>query len=663
MMSFTPLLIATPILIIAIVIILMMGRGSIDKNNSFELISLIKEGITAYFKRLLSSVIQLLFYLSILLFLFSRTFKTPFYWDQIISFSFGGIICIAVLFVTTRSKINLIAQITKQSKVYYNKGLLSLFSATQASGLIIISLILISSFMCFELLGALSLIGFGLGLTLTSFILRIGGSLYKTSTNIATDTLSHIEKKIPSFDKRNPGTILDISGDFIGNIIGVNADLIGSFSFALISSVLMLTTMTQEKTILLIPFHILSLGLLSSCLSFIIIRTLIKKNITHNSLLHNIYTAILISGIGVYLIINTSQLPESINLFYAYLTGLVSAIIIAFSSEYLTSTRFSPTKNLAKQSEFGSPIIFINALKTAMQGNFLYLITILGTILLSFHFAKVLGITLAVLGALSITASISATSSFSCLAANILKIITLGDEHESIIKNSKKMDRLGQTSLALGNGFNAGSAILSTFSLFFVLFLLSKLSLQNALLIDISLLSGLVIGAILPFIFSGFLLQGLLSCIHVVIKEISRQFREIPYLYENKAKPDIIKASDHNTYTVMNLLIIPGIIMIVIPTTMGFLFGPKLLLGLILGILLTSLGQSFFYCNVGDSLHHAKTYIKTGHFGGKESPTYTHIAITDNIGDAYKDLLGPSLNILIKTVTILSLLIIIFLNR
>ena len=251
---------------------------------------------------------------------------------------------------------------------------------------------------------------------------------------------------------------------------------------------------------------------------------------------------------------------------------------------------------------------------------------------------------------------------FSAIASNAVKIHKLSNQHEAIIKNTEAINVIGHSTIALGNGL-AGNAILGAFSMFIAFVLISSSSVKALMNIDIFMLTGLVIGVVIPFIFLGSIVIGLKKTVLYSIKEMTRQIKDIPFLLENKARPDIIHASDLSTCIAMNALILPGVIMLLIPITLSAFFGLKMLLGLGLGVLLGSLGHGFQMCNMGDVLHHSKYYIRQGYCGGLQSKGYQNISIADSFGDTQKDLLGPSLNILIKSVTIVSLLLLLFLNN
>ena len=266
------------------------------------------------------------------------------------------------------------------------------------------------------------------------------------------------------------------------------------------------------------------------------------------------------------------------------------------------------------------------------------------------------------MGMLSLTCLIFIVKLFHPLARNAMKVATLSDYSHTAIQHLHRLNSIGTTTIALGNGFVSAAAILSTISLLFSLCLFGDLDLSYLLLIDAFLLVGILTGGTLPFIFSGFLLTGLRKAVLNSITEISRQFKEIPYLYEDKAKPDVIKASDKQACIAMDSLIIPGILMAAVPIIAGYGLGERFLFGIVLGTFLSGFNQGYFWSNLGDSLYQAKHVIEGGYYGGKESLLFSNIETAGNIGAFYKDLLGPSITILIKSVTIISMLVFLLLS-
>ncbi|MSR88912.1 MAG: hypothetical protein EXS67_04575 [Candidatus Margulisbacteria bacterium] len=663
-MILIPLACAGLTLLIGTGILWSLHRLPVEKNKTTELEAFISEGLGSFGKRTLSAIIQSLIYVTIVLMLAALAFHKTFSWIQISAFLAGGLFTTSSAYFSLKFSPKMVPLIIKHSKNYVHEGLLTLFQASTAIGLFIVGWVFLGLIATFIILGSRAVIGYGLGMSLAAFFLRIGGGLFKTTTDIGSDNIHALEKNVPNFDTRNPASILDLTGDYIGDIIGFSSDLLSSFAFVIIACILFADTLLARHTIQAdtalklqqLPLQILAIGLIASLIGIYISTVRIKLKVIHNILLESLYITILLCGMGTLFILRYFGLDSSA-LFPAYLLGLFGAILIGFSSEVLTSSKFSPTKKIAAQAEYGPVISLFNGLSLGLRSNGLFTCYILLMAAGAFYFSGVYGIAIAAMGMLSATPIILSINIFTPLAANTQKMQQLTLDHQTTNKNTKKINEIGHTTAAIGNGFAAGAAILASTSLLFTIPLLNPAENSPQLMINLSLLTGLCLGVSLPFIFSGYLLKGLTGNILGMLKEVSRQFKEIPYLHENKGRPDIIKASDDQARMTMDSLIIPGLLMVLPPILIGYIFGAQMLIGLGLGTALACFSQSFFWANMGDALHNAKHDIENGHFGGKNSPTYTHITIANNIGDGFKDLLSPALNTWLKSVTIIIVLV------
>ncbi len=651
-----------------------------QKDRASEFSELISESLDAFSKRMLSSIFQIMLYLTVVLFTASLLFDKTFSWTQVGAFFLGAFMMSLSTYLGLRLSPRLIPKILEKSKGPFKEGLSTLFKACASIGFLIIGIMLLGLGLSYAVLGIQSVIGYGVGMILAAFFLRIGGGLYKATSDIASDLASKIDLKIPYFDRRNPATILDITGDYIGKILGFGSDILSSFIFAIISCVIFsyslitlgqITADTGFKLIAL-PLLITSAGLIGAVAAYFFSRWRLKQK-PENFLLEGLYICAIISGLSTYLIsgflnIDLDASPlwiggHGFSPFWAYLTGLLGAVAIGFTSEYLTASKFSRAQRIAKEASFGPAFILIKGIGSGFKSSGAFSLYLLLIILPAFYFAGFYGVAMAVLGMLSIAGSILTIQVFAPLASHTQKIVLLADLDPITAKNANRMDQLGHTTVAIGNGFAAGVAILSTLSLFFSLLLITRAKFSHLLIIDIPLMTGILLGIMLCMMFSGYLLSGLTKAIGVVVDEVIRQFKEIPYLFEDKARPDMIKASDLSSVKAMDALLIPGILMLAIPIAVGYIFGVKMLIGLVAGTLFSGLFLSFFSATTGDIINNAKHYIELGHFGGKESPNFQFVRIAAMVGDAFKDVLSPSLNILLKSVSIIGALIMILLFR
>jgi len=660
-------------------LLIKLARTPQEKNFSSDITPLLYDGLLALSKRVLSSIAQVILYLSLTLLIFFFGFHKSVDWHQMVAFCLGSLLMMLSLIINVLFTPQMVPKIIAVSKGYLEPGLHKQFNTANAVSMTTFGLTIIGILFCKACLGSYSIIGYALGITLAAFFIRVSSGLFKSSAEISANTIMLQNKKMPTDHPNNPATLLDIIGTFIGSLVGFTSDILGSFMFSLVASILfihglkkhhMITNDLAEKLFNL-PLFIIASSMLASLIVFAMGHYRIKKGKHNNVLLEGLYVSIIICGIATLFKLSTFTgfSPNSpifnkniFNSFFAYLVGLLGAILISITSEYLTSYRHKPTKNLAKQAEKGPVISVFNALISGLLSNVIYLGFILAVIIPAYMLSGVFGIVMASFGMLSVTSTMMMVTIFAPLAASTYKINALDEKKETAYRNIRRMDKIGQTTIALGKGFAAAAATLSTISLFLALLFLINPSFQALFVFHLQDMTGLLIGTMLPLIFCGLLLKSLKKLILNTQKEVLRQFNEIPYLLENKAKPDITKLAQENARASNDALIIPGILMALTPILIAFKFGIPTLLGFTLGTFLSSTTLNFFFATLGDTASNAKNYIQNGHYGGTTSPTYAHIQVTDSIGDAFKDLLGPGINVFMKSVAILAGLLLLILN-
>jgi K(+)-stimulated pyrophosphate-energized sodium pump len=420
------------------------------------------------------------------------------------------------------------------------------------------------------------------------------------------------------------------------------------------------------------PFLMLLAGLISSLVAALFSRYRISQNRIDNVLLEGLYVSVLVCGGLTWGIMQTLPITLPTDLvwgisphfhpFLAYLTGLAGAVLFGFGSEILTSHNYPSARHVASQAEYGSAVTVLNGMALGKKSQGLFLLGLLAVMSASFYAAGLYGIAMAAMGMVSVACTILAVTFFSPLATSLVKLARLAEFDDSRIKRLLKLDKIGNTTAALDHGFAAGVSVLSAFGLFFVLLLMSRVNLASLFSLELPVLVGLLVGITLPELFSGYLISGLIATIRKMVSEIGRQFSDIPYLREGKAKPDMVKASDMAARFSMDSLIVSGIVMVLTPIAAGYILGTSFLIGIILGALLMGFGTGFSMANAGGVLHSAKHFILSGHYGGKKSPTYQNAVHADSVGDAFQDLLSPCMTVLMRGVVILALYLMIILN-
>ncbi len=665
--------------IIGICILLHLKQLKIEKNQSHQVSSFVIDGIRVFGLRSFSSLVQLLIYTTLVLRLFSSVFNQPFSWHHIASFFCGGLAMSLSLFIVAGLVPKLIPTLIDKSKGYLKDGLQCQLNSVFMLGFSIIAIILFIFFLLFHTVSFQSVIGYGFGIIFSSFFIRIGGGLFKASADIGKSTSKILHPSLPHDHDSNPGLLLDISGDYIGKICGFCSDIIGSFIMSIIAMLLFSEAFTQQQLgttsflshLQSLPFYILAISIFGNILGFLLAKWRIHQHAFQNVLLESLYTTIIICGIGTYMV--TQAIPNltdtsiwtgihTFKPFLAYIIGLVGAFFICFTSEVLTSYRYPTSKNLAQHAEFKSPITHILSLSMGLRNNgifLMYLLLITGT---SYIAAGLYGIALASMGMLCVTTNIISINSFGPLASSTYNIAKLSTTSTTVLNHTNKMRSIGQSTIAIGNGFSSAIAIMATLSLFLSLVCYSPHTFSDLMSINMLWLVGLIAGLILPLCASGFLLKTLTRAILFIVKDIKSQFEHIPFLKEGKAKPDIVHIADQTARKCMDGLIIPGILIAFIPITIGYLINLPMLIAIALGSFLCGAGLTFYWATSGDVINNAKHYIENGHCGGPESSSFSCIKDIDCIADAYKDVLSPSLNIMIKSIMILAVVMMLFLQ-
>lgn len=532
-----------------------------------------------------------------------------------------------------------------------NKALSVAFSGGAVMGMCVVGLGLLGVSVLYLIFGDVTIVtGFGLGASSIALFGRVGGGIYTKAADVGADLVGKVEAGIPEDDPRNPAVIADNVGDNVGDVAGMGSDLFESYVGSIISAITLGVLVLDGFDGVLFPMLLAGVGIAASIIGTFFVRGKEGSN-PQRALDMGTYVSGILVVIASYFLSN--YFTGGYSAFIAIVAGLAVGIVIGKLTEYYTSEHYKPVQHIAQQSETGAATTIISGLAVGMKSTMFPILAMSVAIFVAYAAFGLFGIALAAVGMLSTCGMTIAVDAYGPIADNAGGIAEMAEMPKEVRVITDKLDAVGNTTAAIGKGFAIGSAALTALALFASY--AQTVGLESIDILNPNVIIGMFIGGMLPFLFSALTMEAVGSAANEMIEEVRRQFREFPGIMEGTQKPDYAKCVDISTAAALRQMIVPGLMAVAAPLAMGLILGADALGGLLAGALVTGVLMAIFMANAGGAWDNAKKFIEGGAHGGKGSDAHKAAVVGDTVGDPFKDTSGPSINILIKLMTIVSL--------
>jgi len=653
-----------------------------------ELSVAIRKGAMAFLKSEYKVLIAFVLVVSVLLFAASIGDDSTIHWGTSLAFVIGAIFSAVTGNIGMRMATMANARTAEGTKNKLSKGLSIAFSSGAVMGMCVVGLGVLGVFSLFLLffyyldLGILLttniLFGFGFGASSIALFARVGGGIYTKSADVGADLVGKVEAGIPEDDPRNPAVIADQVGDNVGDVAGMGADLFESYVDSIIATMALaaiagavvtsgeiLPWLPKEELLasgdtlnfVMLPLIVAGMGIFSAIIGTLVVILGKGKNI-YGALRNSLFIATIFTAIfgGV----ATWYLLGRLEPFYAMLAGLIGGILIGLSTEYFTSEKRRPAQGIAEASKTGPATVIIQGLQVGMISTIIPIIAVVIAMMVAYLLSGFYGVALSAVGMLSILGVSLATDCYGPVADNAQGISEMAGMGSEVRERTEQLDAVGNTTAAMGKGFAIGSAAITSLALIFTYIFTANTLLppESPLVLKLSdpyLVSGIFIGAMLPFVFAALTMGAVGKAAYAMVEEVRYQFKKFNLLKSDKNKPDYERCVKISTNRALKEMIIPSLLAVISPVVVGIVLRPEGLGGLLMGSIASGFLLAVFLANSGGAWDNAKKYIESGNLGGKGSDAHKATVIGDTVGDPCKDTSGPSLNILIKLMSIVSL--------